>query len=329
MRILITGANGFVGRSTCATLLAAGHEVVAQQRAPALATRSAHPGLTMLQAPLGERMAHDAALMAQLQRCDAIVHTAARVHLLNDTATNPLAAFRAVNTHMTLQLARLAVAAGVKRFVFVSTVKVNGEWTAHSQAFGPDDPPAPSDPYAVSKLEAEEALLALANDTGLEVVIVRPPLVYGPGVRANFERLMNAVWRGLPLPLGAVHNRRSLVGVENLASCLERCATHPAAAQQRFLVSDGQDVSTPDLLRAMGRALGRPARLLPVPQPLLAAGLRLLGRGELAQRLCASLAVDSRKLQERLDWTPPHSLDTGLQATARAFLAARATGAPT
>lgn len=329
MRILITGANGFVGRSTCATLLAAGHDVVAQQRAPAQATHRAHPRLTMLQAPLGEHMAHDASLMAHLRSCNAIVHTAARVHLLNDTAPDPLAAFRAVNTHMTLQLARLAVAAGVKRFVFVSTVKVNGEWTAHGQAFGPDDPPAPSDPYAVSKLEAEEALLALANDTGLEVVIVRPPLVYGPGVRANFERLMNAVWRGLPLPLGAVHNRRSLVGVDNLASCLERCATHPAAAHQRFLVSDGQDVSTPELLRAMGHALGRPARLLPVPQPLLAAGLRMLGRGELAQRLCASLAVDSRKLQERLDWTPPHSLSTGLQATARAFLAARATGAPT
>lgn len=327
MRILITGANGFVGRSTCSALLAAGHEVVAQQRLPALTAGATHPALTFLQAPLDERMERNAALMAQLHTCDVIVHTAARVHMLRDTATDPLAAFRAVNTHMTLQLARLAVAAGVKRFVFVSTVKVNGEWTADGQAFGPDDPPAPRDPYAVSKFEAEEGLLALAHETGLEVVIVRPPLVYGPGVKANFERLMSAVWSGLPLPLGSVHNRRSLVGVENLASCLERCATHPAAINQRFLVSDGQDVSTPELLRAMGRALGRPARLLPVPQPWLETGLRLLGRGELAQRLCASLAVDIRQLRERLDWSPPHSLATGLETTARAFLAARAHGA--
>lgn len=327
MRILITGANGFVGRSTCAALLAAGHEVVAQQRSPVRDTNVRRPGLTMLQAALDERMEQDAPLMAQLRACDAIVHTAARVHLLQDTAADPLAAFRATNTALTLRLARLAVAAGVRRLVFVSTVKVNGERTAAGQAFGPDDIPAPADPYAVSKLEAEEGLLALAPQTGLEVVIVRPPLVYGPGVKANFERLMTAVWRGLPLPLGGIHNRRSLVGVDNLASCLERCATHPSAAGQRFIVSDGDDVSTPELLRAMGRALGRPARLLPVPPALLATGLRWLGRGETAQRLCASLAVDSRKLQERLDWSAPHSLEAGLQVTARAFLAERATGA--
>ncbi|WP_439113855.1 NAD-dependent epimerase/dehydratase family protein [Hydrogenophaga sp.] len=320
MRILITGANGFVGSSASASFLAAGHEVVALQRTATAQPPKAHPLLQQLQSDLSD----SSALRAAMRGCDAIVHTAARVHRLQDPDPSPLTAYRRTNTDLTLQLATLAAQCGVKRFVFLSSIKVNGEWTAPGHAFHADDLASAQDSYAISKQEAEDGLRQVARQTGLEVVIVRLPLVYGPGVKANFLRMMAWVDRGAPLPLGAINNRRSLVGLSNLTHFLELCARHPAAGNETFLVSDGADVSTSRLLRAMGQALGRPARLVPIPQKWLEQGLRWLGQGALVQRLCADLAVDIEKNQRLLNWTPPVALEQELQLTARAYKAQRA-----
>lgn len=259
-----------------------------------------------------------------MRGCDAVLHTAARVHRLEDQDPSPLAAYRRTNTDLTLQLATMAAQCGVKRFVFLSSIKVNGEWTTPGQAFHAHDPVSAKDDYAISKQEAEGGLLQIARQTGLEVVIVRPPLVYGPGVKANFLRMMAWVDRGIPLPLGAINNRRSLVGLSNLTHFLELCARHPAAGNETFLVSDGADVSTSHLLRSIGQALGRPARLVPIPQKWLENGLRWLGQGALAQRLCADLAVDIEKNRQLLHWTPPTSQEQELQRTAQAYKTQRA-----
>jgi len=242
-----------------------------------------------------------------------VVHLAARVHVMHETETDPLTAFRAVNVGGTLKLARQAAAAGVKRFVFISSVKVNGESTSSGKAFTELDAPNPQDAYGQSKHEAEQGLRQLSADTGMEVVIIRPPLVYGPGVKANFAALMRAVQRGWPLPLGAVHNQRSLVALSNLVDFIVTCLTHPAAANQTFLVSDGEDLSTPDLIRRMARAMNRPARLLPVPVWALQAVALLLGKGDAVQRLCGNLQVDISKARKLLGWNPPVSVDEGLR----------------
>lgn len=322
MRILITGANGFVGRSACQFFSAAGHEVLAQQRASTL-----HP--TAQQAPwrtVQMELNDSPALREALRGCDAIVHTAARVHMIRENDPSPLTVYHHTNTDLTLRLAHMAAQCGVKRFVFLSTIKVNGEFTQPGQSFNAGDTgTTPLDPYARSKQEAEVGLRQIADQTGLEVVVVRPPLVYGPDVKANFLRMMQWVDRGVPLPLGAVHNQRSLVSTDNLASFLDRCTTHPAAANQTFLVSDGADVSTSGLLRAIGSALGRPARLLPVPQQWLESCLHWIGQADVAKRLCANLAVDIAKNQQLLDWVPPCTVAQGLQSTAQAYKTASAT----
>lgn len=251
---------------------------------------------------------------------DVVVHCAARVHVMADTAKDPLAQFRRCNVDGTLQLARAAVAAGVRRFVFVSSIKVNGEATLPGQPFTADEAPAPTDPYGVSKLEAERGLFALAAETGLDVVVVRPVLVYGPGVKANFLSMMRWLDKGVPLPLGAIDNRRSLVAIDNLVDLLLTCIEHPRAAGQVFLVSDGDDLSTTRLLGKVAAALDRPARLIPLPSRLIAAAAALLGRRALGQRLCGSLQVDIGKTRELLDWTPPVSVDDALAKTAKHFL---------
>ncbi|WAT30632.1 UDP-glucose 4-epimerase family protein [Pseudomonas sp. GXZC] len=252
---------------------------------------------------------------------EAVIHLASRVHVMNELSLDPLAAFRQVNVEQTVLLARSAAAAGVKRFVFISSVKVNGEHTKPGQPYLETDLASPSDPYGVSKLEAEEALRVVAAETGLEVVILRPVLVYGAGVKANFETMMKWVKRGIPLPFGAIENLRSFVAIENLISLVVMCIEHPAAANQTFLISDGEDVSTTELLRRLARALNVKDRLIPVPGKVLSATAALLGKPALAQRLCGSLQVDISKARTLLNWTPVVTLDQALDVTARHFLA--------
>jgi nucleoside-diphosphate-sugar epimerase len=254
---------------------------------------------------------------------DAVIHLAARVHVMQDQATDPLAEYRRLNVQGSTRLAEQAAAAGVRRFVYVSSIKVNGEATAMLRPFHADDPPAPVDPYGISKWEAEQALHRVAATTGMEVVVVRPPLVYGPGVGANFKSMMKWIHRGVPLPFGAIDNRRSFVALDNLCDLLITCVQHPAANGQIFLAGDGEDVSTTQLLQRLGRALGRPARLLPIPPAILQAAFTLMGKGDVGRRLCDSLQVDIGKARELLAWQPPLSLDDGLARAARAFLADR------
>ncbi len=303
MTILVTGATGFVGTALCAHLAANGHT-------PRPAVRTPH-GLRD-EVVIGDIDAHTD-WTAALSGCDAVVHLAARVHVMDDRARDPLALYRVTNTDATLNLARQAACAGVRRLVFISSIKVNGEGRA--RAYRETDSAAPEDPYAQSKWEAEQGLLARARDTGLEVVILRPPLVYGPGVGANFRRLMDTVERGWPLPLGAIHNRRSLLYLGNFVDAITRCISHPAAAGHTFLLDDGAPVSTPELIHALAQALHRPARLLPVPPALLVLTGTLLGKRAAVSRLTGSLYADTRLIQSRLDWTPPFTLQAGLAAT--------------
>lgn len=312
MKVLVTGANGFVGRALCETLARAGHEVTAGVRRPC-----GLPGEQILPA-LEDTAAWDS---AQGLARDVVIHLAARVHVMQEHAGDPSALYRATNATATLALARAAARAGARRLVFLSSIKVNGEHTEPGRPFTAMDPPSPQDPYGASKLEAEQGLHRIASDTGLEVVVVRPPLVYGPGVKANFASLLRAVSRGLPLPLGAATgNRRSLVALDNLVDLLLTCIDHPAAAGQTFLVSDGDDLSTTELIRRMGQALGRPARLLPVPTSLLHLGARLVGKQAVAQRLLGNLQVDITPTRETLGWTPPIGVDEGLRRAAAGMM---------
>jgi nucleoside-diphosphate-sugar epimerase len=312
-RVLVTGGQGLVGRALATRVLAQGLKVRVSTRRK--------PTTTDLRLEYFQTtdMSFTTDWLSALHEVDVVVHCAARVHVMHDTEADPLATFRSVNLEGTLSLARQAADAGVKRFVFISSVKVNGEATQLGSAFAADDAPAPLDAYGVSKMEAEQGLRDLAARTGMEVVIIRPPLVYGPGVKANFAAMMRWLQRGVPLPLGAVHNQRSLVALDNLVDLIVTCLMHPAAANQTFLVSDGEDVSTTELLRRMGRAMGHPARLVPVPAGLLKLAATMLGKRDMVQRLCGSLQVDIEKTRRLLDWTPPLSLDQGLKKAAEGY----------
>lgn len=314
MRVLLTGATGFVG--TGLTKRISGLTDLQLFAAVRQQMRSFPDGVTAV--PVAD-LTSDTDWREALEGVEVVIHSAARVHVMNDEAADSLAEYRRVNLAGTLNLARQAVDAGVKRFVFISSIKVNGEGTPPGRAFKADDAPAPVDPYGVSKLEAERELQVLAHETGLEVVIIRPVLVYGPGVKANFLSMMSWLQRRLPLPLGAIHNKRSMVALDNLVDLIITCIDHPQAANQVFLVSDGEDLSTTELLRRTGQALGRPARLLPVPAFLLKWAARLLGKPGIAQRLCGSLQVDISKTRTLLGWTPPVTVDDALIKTARYF----------
>jgi nucleoside-diphosphate-sugar epimerase len=261
--------------------------------------------------------------MDALNGIDCIVHLAARVHVMDENAENPLAEFRRINVDSTLNLARQAALAGVRRFVFVSSIKVNGEYTHIGSPFTAHENPDPQDYYGISKYEAEVGLLEIAAKTAMEVVIIRPPLVYGPGVKANFASMMRWLTRRIPLPLGAVYNKRSLVALDNLVDLIVTCLYHPKAANQIFLVSDGEDMSTTEMLRRMGEALGKPARLISVPVWLMTLSAKLLGKGAVAQRLFDSLQVDSFKTLDILGWKPVVTVDLALQKTADAFHASQ------
>ncbi len=307
--IFVTGATGFVGKAVVQRLLADDQSrrvVVAVRRDGQQWPENVLPRVTGDLEPSTD-------WSVALGGVSSVVHCAARVHVMSDTATNPLDEFRRVNVQGTLNLARQAAAAVVRRFVFVSSIKVNGEATKPSVPFSADDIPAPMDAYGVSKMEAEQGLREIALQTGMEVVIIRPPLVYGPGVKANFAAMMRWLRRGVPLPLGAIHNQRSLVALDNLVDLIVTCLTHPAAANQTFLVSDNEDISTTELLRRMGRAMGRPARLIPVPTSWLKLAAAMAGKRLVAQRLCGSLQVDIEKTRRLLGWRPPVSLDEGLR----------------
>ncbi len=306
MKICVTGASGFVGSSLCRLLAASGHRLkrVVRKSAGTQAIAIGDLGTFTKWSDV-------------VSGCDVVVHLAARVHVMNDTVADPLAEFRKVNVDATLALAAEAAQAGVKRFIFISSVKVNGEHTRPGHPFRADDIPAPHDPYGISKMEAEAGLRAIAQQTGMQVVIIRPPLVYGPGVKANFASMVQWLQRGVPLPLGAIDNRRSLVALDNLVDLIVTCIDHPAAANQTFMVSDGEDVSTTDLMRRMAAALGRPARLIPVPQRMLELGAALIGKQEVARRLFFSLQVDMSHTCQLLGWKPPVSLDDGLLQVAR------------
>ena len=318
-KVLVTGADGFVGKALCRRLLQGGYALRAGLWNSALwpALQAVTPGLSEF-AILGDLGANPN-LNSALDGVAVVVHLAARVHIMHDNAVDGREEYRRVNVHGTEALARAAAEQRVRRMVFVSTVKVNGESTS-GRPFTEGDPPDPQDPYAVSKWEAEEALRSVGAKTGLEVVIVRPPLVYGPGVRANFLRLMRLVERGIPLPLPDTKNRRSLIGVENLADFLALCASHPGAANETFMVSDGADVSTRDLAAQLARAFGRSARFLPVPELAVRFAARLVGKEAAVNRLLGSLTVSADKARQRLAWKPPVTLDSGLAATARWYL---------
>jgi nucleoside-diphosphate-sugar epimerase len=308
MKVLVTGANGFVGQAVLLRLNGmGGFTAIGSVRRAAMLADGGAP-----LAAVGELSAQTD-WSAALAGAQAVVHTAARVHVMQEAAADPLAEFRRVNVQGTLNLARQAAAAGVRRFVFVSSIKTNGEATQPGFPFTADDAPAPVDAYGISKMEAEQGLLAVSAQTGMEVVIIRPPVVYGPGVKANFAAMMHWLRRGVPLPLGAIHNRRSLVALDNLVDLIVLCLSHPAAANQTFLVSDGEDVSTTQLLRRMGQALGCPSRLIPVPASILKIAAALVGKSDVAHRLCGSLQVDITKTRQLLGWTPPLSLDEGLK----------------
>ncbi len=309
--ILVTGASGFVGGALVQSMLAKDESwrlVVAVRRG---GQRWAKQLLPIVTGDLNKSTDWTSAL----EGVAVVVHSAARVHVMQEAELDPLSAFRTVNVDGTLNLASQAAAAGVKRFVFLSSVKVNGESTQPGCAFSEVDLPNPQDAYGQSKYEAEQGLLQLSVDSNMEVVIVRPPLVYGPGVKANFAALIQSVQRGWPLPLGAVRNQRSMMALDNLVDFISTCITHPKAANHTFLVSDGQDLSTTELVRGISRAAGVPARLVPLPVWALQTGASLLGKGDAVRRLCGNLQVDISKARSLLGWAPPVSVEEGLRRT--------------
>ena len=317
--VLVTGATGFVGRFLCTRLISEGWKVRGTMRAskaPSAIVAGVEP---VIIEPLGS----DTPWSHALAGIETVIHLAARVHIMADPAADPLAEFRSVNTEGTARLAREAARAGVKRLVFISSIKVCGE-----ESFIPyteDIFAQPTDPYGISKWEAEQILRQIESETGLEVVVVRPTLVYGPGVKANFLNMMRVVQRGIPLPLASIKNRRSLIYVGNLVDALVACAAHPAAAGQTYLVSDGEDISTPELVRRTATALGVPVRLFPVPLALMCLAGILAGKSAAVNRLTGSLAVDSSRIRRELGWTPPYAMEEGLRVTAEWFLKSHGT----
>lgn len=312
MSVLLTGASGFLGSQILIIARQRGEKIRPVYRS--IISTNGDP-----EAVLMSGLDSETDWSHALEGIDVVIHSAARAHIMREEALNPLAEYRCVNVEGTLNLARQAAASGVRRFVFISSIKVNGEATVPGRPFTADDTPDPQDAYGVSKAEAESQLKQVAQDTGMEVTIIRPPLIYGPGVKGNFASLIGWIRRGLPLPLrGVTNNRRSLVGLQNLVDLILVCAHHYKAGNQIFLISDGEDLSTAELLRKIGKALGRPARLLWLPEGVLSFMSCLLGKERVSQRLLGSLQVDICKTCDLLDWRPSVTLDEGLRGAVEA-----------
>lgn len=315
MNVLVTGSTGFVG-SRIIELLSINEEFT-----PIAASRykNTHSNSSVQNIYIDD-LGSDNSWINKLDDVQVIIHTAARVHIMKDNATDPLSEFRRINFEGTLNLAQQAVNAGVKRFIFISSIKVNGESTLHNKPFTEQDIPAPVDPYGISKYETEQALLNIAKNTNMEIVCIRPVLVYGPNVKGNFLSMMKWLSKSFPLPFGSIHNKRSFVALDNLVDLILTCIKHPSAANEVFLVSDGEDLSTTELLERVADSFGIKARLLSVNQNVLELLLMLVGQKKLAQRLCGSLQVDISKAKNILNWTPAVSMDYELKKTSKFFL---------
>jgi nucleoside-diphosphate-sugar epimerase len=316
-KVLVTGATGFVGRHLCRLLRKSGHEVIGAARSMPPEHKALDYELRVV-GDIGEAIDWEPVL----DGVDSIVHLAARVHVMDEHESDPLAEYRRVNVAGMARLLRSASIRDVKRVVYLSTAKVLGESTAETP-FSADDAPAPMDPYSQSKLEAERELEQIGADMGFDTVIIRPPLVYGPGVGGNFLRIMRLVDKGIPLPLAGIKNRRSLVGVENLCDLVRECLVNPAAAGKRLLVSDNADMSTPGLIRLIAALMGRSPRLFPVPGKLLGLAAKLTGRSTEVSRLMGSLHVDIAETMRALDWQPPVTVEKGVSATVKWYEAQR------
>jgi len=306
--MLVTGSTGFVGSRLCEVITQGGWSV----------SRAVRHIYGMRDEVVVGDMGDETDWSAALKNIKVVIHLAARVHIMNDSAGDPLAEFRKVNTEGTLNLARQAAITGIKRFIFISSIKVNGEMTSADQLFQSNNNYVPTDPYGLSKYEAEQGLLAIAQETGMEVVIIRPPLVYGPGVKANFLSMMRWINKGVPLPLGAIHNQRSFVALDNLVGFIIHCIDHPKAVNEVFLISDGEDVSTTTLLRKVAKAFGKKAWLLPVPVWLMTMAAKVIGKTDVVNRLFGSLQVDSSKARDLLGWKPVITMDEQLKKIADA-----------
>jgi len=313
-KILLTGANGFIARELSVKLTDKKFKLVLAVR-----QRSSFFSKSALQVEVGD-LTSDTDWSEPLDSVSVVIHTAARVHVMNDSALDPLTEFRRVNLEGTVNLAKQAAEAGVKRFIFLSSIKVNGEATKVGTPFTADDVPAPRDAYGISKAETEQALLDLSAATDMEVVIVRPVLVYGPNVKANFLDMMHWLSKGIPLPFGAINNKRSLIALDNLVDLIITCVDHPAAANQIFLASDGEDISTTELLQKISLSLKQKPRLIPVSSKVLCMVAGLIGKRGLARRLIGSLQVDITKTKNVLNWHPPLNLDDALKKTVQSFL---------
>lgn len=316
MKVLVTGGTGFVGGAFLAREASEGR--VSLRAAVRCDGQGLPPGVEPV---LVAGLTSTADWRKAVTGCETVLHAAARVHVIQDSAANPLTEFRRVNVEGTVNLARQSADAGVRRLVFISSVKVNGEGSTFPYTV--DSPVLPIDPYGISKWEAEQRLRQIEAETGMEVVVVRPTLVYGPGVKANFWNMMKVIQRGIPLPFAAITNKRSLIYIGNLVDALATCATHPAAAGQTYLVSDGKDISTPELLKKTANALGLQTRLFPFPLVLMRLAGKLTGTQAIVDRLAGSLSVDTTKIKRELGWTPPFTMEQGLAETASWFLKQR------
>lgn len=310
MKVLVTGANGFVGHALCNGLRNQGHDVVAAVR------RTCNISNTTV-------ITNESAWYKALTGQDTLVHTAARTHVMNERETDALSIYRATNVEGTVRLAEMAAEAGIRRFIFISSIKVNGERTHSGTCFSHEDEPHPVDFYGISKWEAEQELWKLAENSAMEISIIRPPMVYGPRVKGNFLTLLDWLYRSVPLPLSAVRNRRSLIGITNLVDVIGTCITHTDAANQTFLVSDDEDLSTSELLRRLSKALDKPSRLFRAPPPVLQLAAELFGRRDAADRLLGNLQIDISRTKEILDWNPPVTVNEGFLGTAEWYLSSR------